>query len=573
MSRLPFHWKTALISAAAVLGTLVLVLIPVYYAGVAQLADLHGRRLQAIAASASVAIPAESIAVLGAQRGQQTAAFVFARSVLARTWEANDGNLRELTSGMAIVQQRSDGFRYLAHSSWSAGQPQYNATWQPPPRLREAMAENRSGYSSIFSADGGVRSLAAAVPIVETPGRQGAFVIAVLDAEPFLAEQMRTMLGLLWLPIVLMLSALLISLWAARRLTSGIEMVAVHADGVARGNLRQQLGFVSGDEVGALADSFRTMTMGLRALLRDVESSGTEVTATASQLEAGAHEMSSATQEVAGAASSIADAAIRQTQGIQQIGAIAGRVASRANEVASQAQRAQTAANEVSTSATRATSSAEQALATMGAITAVTSEAVPAVAELSDKSQRIGKLTETIAGLARQTHLLALNAAIEAARAGEHGKGFAVVADEVRKLAGNSAKALESIRALAGEIRAVSERTAASINCVSDSVNAGETVIRASTGALLEIAHEIEGSRAAVARIVEVALEQQREAEALAQEIEAVAVVAEENAATSQQVSAVVEQQTATMAHVTESSGHLAEIATRLKRAMARFEL
>jgi methyl-accepting chemotaxis protein len=573
VSRLPFRWKMALISAGAVVGTLVLVLIPVYFAGIAQLADLHGRRLQAIATSAGVAIPADSLGILAAPAGQQSSAFLYARNVLARTWEANDGNLREMTSGMAIVQHTAAGYRYLVHSSWSAGQPQYSVPWTPPGALREALDDHRSGYTPIYVASGGVRSLTAAVPLGDRVIGAPAFVVATLDVEPFLAELMRSMLGLLWLPLVLMLSALLISLWAARRLTQGVEEVSHHAAGVARGALRSELAFSSGDEVGALADAFRTMTGGLRELLRDVESSAADVTATAAQLAAGAQQMSSATEEVAGAAHSIADAATGQSRGIHQIGAIAGRVAVRATVVTTEAQRARGAADEVSRSAALASGSAEQALASMASITAVTSEAVPAVADLGDKSRRIGKLTETIAVIARQTHLLALNAAIEAARAGEHGKGFAVVADEVRKLAGDSARALDAIRALATEIRLVSERTAQSITCVSESVAAGESVIRASTGSLTQIASEIEASRAAVARIVEVALDQQTEAETLAREIEAVAVIAEENAATSQQVSAVVQEQTATMAHVTESSGHLAEIATRLKRAMARFEL
>ncbi len=572
VSRLPFRWKMALISVGAALGTLVLVLIPVYFAGVGQLADLHGRRLQAIAASAVVAIPADSVRVLAGPRGQHSEAFVFTRSVLSRTWVANDGKLRELTSGIAIVQRVPSGFRYLAHSSWSAGQPQYTAHWEPPRQILDALEHSRGGYTSFHRTAGGVRALTAAVPFAHS-GAAPAFVVATLDAESFLAELIRQMVGLMWLPIVLMLTGLLVSLWAARRLTRGVEVLAAHAGAVAEGNLRRELDFASGDEVGALADSFRTMTGGLRALLRDLDSSATEVTTTASQLAAGSQEMSSATEEVAGAAHSIADAASHQSRGIQQIGEIAGRVAHRATEVTTQAQRARHAADEVSSSATRASRSAEEALTSMASITAVTSEAVPAVEELSDKSRRIGKLTETIAAIAKQTHLLALNAAIEAARAGEHGKGFAVVADEVRKLAGDSARALEAIRALAGEIRTASERTAASINCVSDSVAAGETVIRSSTGALTSIAREIEGSREAVARIVEVALEQQHEAESLSREIEAVAVVAEENAATSQEVSAVVEQQTATMGQVTKSSGHLAEIATRLKRAMAQFEL
>ena len=68
-----------------------------------------------------------------------------------------------------------------------------------------------------------------------------------------------------------------------------------------------------------------------------------------------------------------------------------------------------------------------------------------AIGALSERSDRIGGIVDTIAGIAGQTNLLALNAAIEAARAGEQGRGFAVVAEEVRKLA-------EESQAAAGQI-------------------------------------------------------------------------------------------------------------------------
>jgi methyl-accepting chemotaxis protein len=96
---------------------------------------------------------------------------------------------------------------------------------------------------------------------------------------------------------------------------------------------------------------------------------------------------------------------------------------------------------------------ADEATDAVRSVAASSQQVAAAIQELSVRSQQIGGIVDTIAGIGEQTNLLALNAAIEAALAGEQGRGFEVVAEEVRKLAEESQSAAGQIAGLITEIQ------------------------------------------------------------------------------------------------------------------------
>ena len=75
------------------------------------------------------------------------------------------------------------------------------------------------------------------------------------------------------------------------------------------------------------------------------------------------------------------------------------------------------------------------------------------IMKLSERTQNIGDIINSVHDIADQSNLLSVNASIEAAKAGEMGKGFAVVAREIRSLADRSKESTTRIRKILNDIQ------------------------------------------------------------------------------------------------------------------------
>ena len=327
------------------------------------------------------------------------------------------------------------------------------------------------------------------------------------------------------------------------------------------------------DELGFLEKSFNRMLEEIGTTISSVQREADEVAAFAEELAAAAQQLHATTEALTQMSQQLAGDLGQQRGLADGARGESAKAADQAESLRVRAELMQVDATRLATTAERGRERVARASATLRAVGEEVRATAATVAGLSGMSERIGVFAQTIARIARQTHLLALNAAIEAARAEEHGEGFAVVADEVRALAAEAGKSAREVAELVSDLRTGIEAAARAMQSGEVKVRDIGAVAAEADGALLELHQGVQLMGDLVNATAEVSRSQAARLAELAQSLQRVASISSASSEGANGAAAATQAQITSMGELTATSQQLAQLAERLRSGMARFSM
>jgi methyl-accepting chemotaxis protein len=276
-------------------------------------------------------------------------------------------------------------------------------------------------------------------------------------------------------------------------LRATVQRYDEHMAGVGKGDLASRLsldgdGQETDDPLVRLGHRLNETTGALQAMIVRIREAAGALSAQAAEI------LATTTQQASGATEQSA-AVSQATTTVDEIRTIADQSVSRSQTVADMAQR--------TVDVSRAGQElVQETISGMSQIKTRVDVIEENILALSERTNQIGEIIDSVNQIASQSNMLALNAAVEAARAGDQGKGFAVVAEEVRDLAERSTQATAQVKAILSDIQKATNATGMATEEGKKGVDAGVQLVGQMGEAITQLSQVIDESAQSAAQMV-----------------------------------------------------------------------
>jgi len=379
----------------------------------------------------------------------------------------------------------------------------------------------------------------------------------------------RTLLVIL---ISLAIGSLLVYL-VIRSITRPLSKILAATDKMGQGDLTQQVGVTSKDELGSLANGFNTMGESLRLMISNIGQTANQLAASSEQLSYGAENSSKAIEQITNAIQEVAIGSEQQVTRAYEANQVISEISRGMEQTSSSIVNVADSSVGANDKATEGNLLVSQTIEQMKEAEDSVDQIGQVVTALVKKTKEIDQIVGLITQIANQTNLLALNAAIEAARAGEHGKGFAVVADEVRKLAEQSSIATDEIRLLIEEIHIESNKAEESVSHGTKVVEQSVEMVKKTGESFQSIATMIQSISSQSQEVAAIVEEVNASSQMMVQSIGMVADISQQNSSNTEEVAASAELQKASMGEIIDSAMSLEKMAEELQQLIGSFKV
>jgi len=321
---------------------------------------------------------------------------------------------------------------------------------------------------------------------------------------------------------------LLVSFFLTRAIVSPILELSQNVSKVAKGDLTIEIRDKDRkDEIGILMEGFNEMVNNLQIQTKEMTEGAGTLAASISQISSTVAEMATSATETSSSVAEITATVeeVRQTVQVSD---------KKAAQVVDQSKRSE----EISDKGRKST---EDTIEGIKRIREEMEYIAESIVKLSEQTQSIGQIINSVNDIADQSNLLSVNASIEAAKAGEHGKGFAVVAQEVKTLAEQSKESTTKVTSILSDIQKATSAAVMATERGGKAVETGVNLSAQAGDAIRTLASNVKESSQAALQIASSSQEQLVGMDQLVEAMENIKEGSNQNAEGSRQLESAVQ--------------------------------